>query len=417
MKPLLPIIAALLLFAACHKDKHENEEKVATQSVLAYIAGDNSLSSFAFSDIRQMMEGSLELTDDCNLLLFVDQKGKQPFLMKVEKGDTTRLHTYSNEMKSSDPATLQTAIQWMMSNYKAKSYGLILWGHADGWTVWEPSNNSRVMGEPSAESRPRQAYGQDTADKEEWMNIADMAKVLENTCQGSPLRFIFADCCCFQCVESAYELRHCADYIIASPAEIPGEGAPYQTVIPALFSQRDDFYQLAIDAYYEQESYGYREPMTAVRTSAIDDLAQATRVVLAQSMQPIDDEGNGYPDVTGIIYFYDGTLFDMNDFILRHADSDAYAQWHAAFNKAVVYRTWVDAWMANHVRYIGTFGSHLFYDFDMSDERYGGVSMFVPRVPTSVNYEYRKNVINQNARISRMQWYKAAGLDALGWCM
>ena len=85
MKHLLPILAALLLLTACHKDKNDKEEKVATQSVLVYIAGDNNLSSFTSSDIRQMMEGSKELTDDNNLLLFIDQKGKLPYLMKVEK--------------------------------------------------------------------------------------------------------------------------------------------------------------------------------------------------------------------------------------------------------------------------------------------------------------------------------------------
>ena len=417
MKHLLPILAALLLLTACHKDKNDKEEKVATQSVLVYIAGDNNLSSFTSSDIRQMMEGSKELTDDNNLLLFIDQKGKLPYLMKVEKGDTLRIHTYPDEILSSDPATLREALQWMTSNYKARQYGLILWGHADGWTVWDPSADSRLVPDASSdESRPRRAYGLDNGSKTEWMNISDMATTLESVFIDAPLRFIFADCCCFQCVESAYELRHSAQYIIASPAEIPGEGAPYQTVIPALFSQRDDFCQLAIDAYYEQVSGGYQEPMTAIRTSEMENLAQATRTALAQTFQPLTAEGAEYPDVKRLIYFYDQTLFDMNDFLLRHASSDVYAQWHAAFNRAVVYRTWVDAWMANHVYYLGYFGSHLFRDFDVTDERYGGVSMFVPQDPASVPYDFRKNVTSQNARINRMQWYKAAGLDALGWC-
>ena len=150
MKHLLPILAALLLLTACHKDKNDKEEKVATQSVLVYIAGDNNLSSFTSSDIRQMMEGSKELTDDNNLLLFIDQKGKVPYLLKVEKGDTLRVHTYPNEMQSSDSATLRDALQWMTSNSEAREYGLILWGHSDGWTVWDPNADSRLV--PNASS-------------------------------------------------------------------------------------------------------------------------------------------------------------------------------------------------------------------------------------------------------------------------
>lgn len=395
-----------MLLTSCHKDKEEKEPKTSRQSVLVYMAGDCSLSSFVTDDLSEMMEGSKLLGDDCHLLAFVDQKGKLPYMLKIAKGDTTRVYTFEQEMKSSDAETLRTTLDYLISKYPAKQYGLVLWGHADGWTVWEPATKSG----------PRRAYGQDTTGGEQWMNIADMRDALQKACTAvGPLRFIFADCCAFQSVESAYELRQNAEMIIASAAEIPGEGAPYQTVIPALFSQQDDYYRQAIDAYYAQESYGYKEPLTAIKTSQMADLAEATRVALASCMQPLAADGTGYPDVKGLIYYYDHTLFDMNDFFLRHADSNTYAEWHRAFLSAAVYRTWVDAWMANHVAYIGFFGSHVFQDFDVTDERFGGVNMFVPQVPESVPYDFRANVERQNERIRRMQWYKAAGLDALGW--
>ena len=405
MKHLLLILTALTLLTACHKDKDEKEPKIAKQSVLVYMAGDCSLNSFVMSDLRQMMEGSKLLGDGNHLLAFVDQTGRLPYLLEIANGDTTRVYTYEQEMKSSDPATLKTTINYLKSNYRAENYGLVLWGHADGWVVWEPA----------AKNAPRRAYGQDVTGGEQWMNIDEMADALESTFPDAPLRFIFADCCCFQSIESAYELRHCTDMIIASAAEIPGEGAPYQTVIPALFSQQDDYYRQAIDAYYAQESYGYQEPLSAIRTSEMENLAEATRVALATSLQPLGSDGTGYPDVKGLIYFYDYTLFDMNDFFLRHADSNTYAEWHRTFQSAVVYRTWVDAWMANHVAYVGSFGSHLFQDFDVTDERFGGVNMFVPQNPESVPYAERSKVTQQNERIRRMEWYKAAGLDALGW--
>ena len=39
-----------------------------------------------------------------------------------------------------------------------------------------------------------------------------------------------------QSVEVVYQLRNRADYFIGSPTEIPGPGAPYEVVVPALFA-------------------------------------------------------------------------------------------------------------------------------------------------------------------------------------
>ena len=408
---LLTMAALLCTLTACHKDKHEKEKVPDTQSVLVYVAGDNNLTSrynFFELDLKQMIEGSKNVSAGNNLLCFVDVYGQRPYLMKVENGDTLRVHTFKEEMKSSDPATLQTAMNWMKENYPALSYGLVLWGHADGWVIWEQT----------AASRQRRAYGQDKVDGEQWMNIPDMARTLETFCQGQPLRFIFADCCCFQCVESDYELRNVADYIIASAAEIPGEGAPYKTVVPALFSQRTDFYQLVCDAYFEQvceveklvaQYTKYQEPLSVVKTSAMEPLAQATKQALKQTFEPIDSEGNGYPNVSGLIYYYDQTLFDMNDVLQRFATPEVYNEWKQTFDQAVAYKTYTPVWMSNgHVPYLDYLGTE-FRDFQMTEERYGGVSMFLPQ-----NSE-EKLKKRENTTISQMQWYAAVGLQELGW--
>lgn len=389
------LLVAALILTACHKDKHDDEpQQPATQSVLVYIAGDNNLQQFIIDDVKQMMEGSKLLGKDCNLLLFVDQKGKRPYFMKLENGDTLRVKTLDEEVKSSNAETLHSAMKWMVDNYEARNYGLVLWGHADGWVVWQP-----------AQSRPRRSYGQDTTGGEEWMNISEMADALATL---PHLRFIFADCCCFQCVESAYELRHVTDYLIGSAAEIPGEGAPYQTVIPHLFDQREDFYALVCDDYFEQVSVGYQEPVSVVKSSEMDQLAQATRAALTQSLQPISEQGENYPDVEGLIYYYDQTLFDMQDFMLSHAPEHVYTEWKRTFDKAVVYKKMAEVWLANHIPYLDK-SETMFRDFNVTAERYGGISMFVPQ------NRYTTFIQRQNERIKKMEWYSAAGLSQLGW--
>ncbi len=402
--PIFLMLVAMWLLTACHHDK--DDDKLEKLSVLVYMAGDNNLGSYVIRDIREMMEGSKLLGNGNHLLAFVDQTGKLPYLLEIANGDTTRVYTFGQEMKSSDPATLHTTINYLRNHYRAENYGLVLWGHADGWLIWEQT---------AAKRAPRRAYGQDVTGGEQWMNIDDMADVIEGTCTDAPLRFIFADCCCFQSIESAYELRRCADYIIASAAEIPGNGAPYEDVIPALFNPDPDFYKQAVDAYYNQVIDTYHEPMSVIKTSEMENLAQATRTVLAESLQPIRSDGTGFPDVKGIIYYYNQTLFDMNDFILRVADENDYAEWNRVFRQAVVYSTYADAWMANHVQYYGSYGSHRFIDFNLTEERYGGVSMFVPQKPETVRDVYKTTINRQNEYIYKMQWFDAVGMEALGW--
>ena len=409
-RQLISLGLLALLLTACRS--HNDEPRVARQTVLVYMAGDNNLDSFVMDDVNEMMAARRNLPDDCDLILFIDKVGPLPCFMKVTKGDTVRMETCKEEMRTSSSSTLRMAMQWVMTNAKARQYGLVLWGHADGWMI---KNNA-------AGSRPRQAYGQDrendTSATGTWMNITDMARVLESlpAPEGHTklLRFIFADCCCFQSVESDYELRNAADYIIASAAEIPGVGAPYTTVIPALFSTGDDFCNLAVDAYFAQVARGYREPMSVVKTSEMDNLAQATHTVLSQSLPPLSA---GHPQVDSLIYYYDHTLFDMNDFILHHATADDYAQWKQAFNKAVPYSTFTEVWMANFVPYLDEYNiiPQQFRDFDATADRYGGVSMFVPQDPNSVRYYYRTILSLQNSTINQMQWYEAAGLKELGW--
>lgn len=403
MRQLLLFAVGALLLASCH----HNEVKVKyKRTVLAYIAGDNNLSEYFDEDIKQMMEGSKQLADDCKLVLFVDKFNKRtkqkPYFMLVEKGDTIRLKTFDSELNSGDPATLTMAMKWAIDNYEAESYGLVLEGHADGWII-------RSLA--PAFSRSTRAYGVDNSSGVKWMDIPQMAEALGTL---PKLTFIFADCCAFQCVESAYELRQCTDYIISSAAEIPGEGAPYHTVIPTLFSQSSTFYEMAVDAYFEQSSYGYKEPMAVVKTSEMENLAQATRTVLGTFVPQMEDGGRR-PDVDGLIYYFDHTQFDMNDFIMSYADENEYAQWKRVFDRAVVYSKMTPVWMANHIYY--RTDKDEFYNFTVTAERYGGLGMYIPQDAASISgyksLTFSIDKLNENIRL--MQWYKAAGLDELGW--
>jgi len=390
MKNIL-IIACLMLLAACEKDSEESVN--IEQTVLIYMAADNSLSGYSNSDINEIIIGSHNLTNKQKLLLFIDKSSENPYLLEVTKGDTIRMKTFNEERRSSDALLLQEIMQWTVSRYPCNSYGLVLWGHANGWVYYDQEMIAA----------PRRAYGQDSHDNIfTWMNIPDLAEALSTTPR---LDFIFADCCAFQSVESMYELRNVANYIIGSPAEIPSEGAPYHTLLPTLFSTESQFYKQVADSYFEQETFDRRKILlSVVRTDKMEELAQATRQALASFIPQLTDPL--HPDVSGLIYYYSHTLFDMNDFILKYADNDTYREWKKVFDNAVIYTTYTNRWRANYVN---------FGDFDISEEKYGGLNIFIPQLSNKYGSNYITHLDIQNKGIKHMQWYQAAGLDQLGW--
>ena len=385
MKRLLLLMGLMAALISCSDDGDDAPRP--GRAVLVYMAANNNLGDggSATSDLREMMEGSKTLAAENRLYVFLRHRNTT-CIYQVLRGDTIRLHAFEDGTRSSDSRTLHRALAWMMSEAEdADDYGLVLWGHSTGWEVKGPG---------TAGSR-RRAYDQERADGTyAYMDIADMAEALD----GLPrLRFIFADCCVFQCVETAYELRSAADYIVGSPAEIPNDGAPYNTVVPALFGRGEAFYEAIVDCYYND--YSGRLPLSVIRTDQLDPLAAATSTAMGTFVT-----AGEYQQTDSLIYYFDRNMVDMNDYIRTNATGEVYSTWREQFDRAVVYKRFAATWMTDAV------GQHVrFGDFKATEEKYGGMSMFVYQQPTTTFLR------SLNANISQTGWYGAARLKDFGW--
>ena len=223
MNRLIIAIIGILVCCSCSKkdDIEPIPEPVVQHTVLVYMSGENNLTkdsrsqneSYLADDLEEMKEGSYLLSKDQRLIAFIDSVGTNnyPHIVEIANGKATEVYRYDKEFYASDPQKFREIVKWTMDNYPSEDYALVLWGHATGWAV----SNDTIA---SARKYTR-AYGQDkgwdnssnSSNSERWMNITQMAKALE----GLPkFKYIFADCCCFMCVESAYELRNVADYLI-----------------------------------------------------------------------------------------------------------------------------------------------------------------------------------------------------------
>ena len=401
IKKTLFLLVSTLLFVACSSNDGGESPQPAKRTVIVYMAAENTLSGNAQSDINEMIQGVKKISKYDNLIVFVDRANSQekPFLIRLkddEKQPADTIHKYNSDFYTSDPENMKEVISRVMTSYPANDYGLVLWGHGNGWVIMNDSVASR-------RAIAVDNGGNKVSDNGLWMNIPSLRTVL--AALPHSFKFIFADCCNMQNVEVAYELRKHTEYYIASPAGIPGDGAPYEKIIPDLFLYDDvQMYTKICDDYYNKTDLedGHL-PISAIKTKELPALASATKEILYNiytANTPINTDH--------LIYYYtykvsdpnEHVMYDMNDFLLRHAEQEDYQQWLKAFNQAVVYKKMSTKWQVS-----GT----LVFDFEVTEERFGGVSMFIPLE------RYAHTSIKYNEGIKKTAWYHAVGWSELGW--
>lgn len=418
------LIALPLLIALCschHDDDDEPEDNRAQRTVLIYMAAENNLASYATDDLDEMKTASLSLAENQNLIVYLDKANSDtpPYLARLKGGELVDT-VFMEEGLAADPTVLERTLRYTKEHFPAKSYGLVLWGHASGWLVSSNDSISKPMS---------RAFGGSTGNNSSygtgnyWMNIVPMVKALTNAMGTERLKFIFGDCCCFACMEVAYEMRNVTDYVIGSPAEIPDMGAPFDQTVKDMFLETNNFYEQIVNNYYDYylrtyseygnrfynqkigDLKGYSVPLSAIKTSELDRLAHAT----AQLLSTISDKvASGDLDLESVTYYamYGSYRYsyDMNHILKKNTSPEDYNTWRTAFDQAVPCHLYSKNWMTNSSRLMNEM---LYFDAEASD--CGAVSMFFP------SNAYSKTSPNWNKAVQQYQWNNIIQWQQYGW--
>ena len=401
------LIVATCSFFACSKDDDTPpvvSPYAESRTVMVYMVAENSLSPNATTDVQEMLVGMNNDTLNVNdrLVIYLDDV-KSPRIYVVDKttkktllSDLTPVITYEEDVNSASAEQLGAFVDYVKTHYPAESYGLVMWSHASGWAP------SSYDGDRSGKtSSMRKAFGvdngknistKDGGNNGHQMEIADMASVLE----GETFDFIFFDACVMQTIEVAYELRHLADYLIASPAEIPAPGANYKTMMRTMFSKEDVVTRIMTD--YEREyrnSYGL--VISAVNTSVLEDYATYMKSIVAHhrsEMMELDASSmlNYMRYGTWTTNFPD--FLDMQGVMLKVLDDEEFVQWKAETDKLV---TCVHAgyWYSDYPKGKVT----------IDDAQCCGISMFIPFE------KYASNSWAFNDEYLKTSWAKAVWIE------
>lgn len=393
----------LLSMTSCRWFCPEPDEEVRyDRTVLVYMAAENSLSYGAFheQDIDEMLQAASDIVKNSRLLVYVDDTDF-PRILSVElnKGvpTTKELYKYTAEHNSGDTETLHLVMEWVCEHSPSSSYGLIFWSHGEAWLPAKaPIQRSICI------DNERNSYSNSGTK----MDIDEVATVLSDFPR---LDFIMFDACFMQSIEVAYELRHVSRYVIASPAEIPNPGAPYERMVKPMFANpfdatkvAEEYYRMyndsVISVYEWSENPRYGVSLSVIDCDWLDDLADVTGEMVMKYVSK-----DSVIDLSGIQRYYPirsssrPEYYDMNGYMSRLiTDSSDSIRWKSAFDRAVPYAVSTEWWYSNDAR-----TQHV--DLKL----YGGVSCYVPQKSSIYS------ALNEKFRAT--SWYAATGWRSKGW--
>lgn len=382
---LLIIYICALLCQSCHDHKEDlpKPAQEAERTVIVYVAGENSLWNNVASDSAEMARAVGSIPDNCNLVLYMDRNTLPTITWMSAKEGVRLWHRYRNDQDSADSLTMLRTLGKIVKEFPAKHYGLVLESHATGWTP-----RRKTFGIDNNSNSPYSNRGTE-------MEIPTLRGVLE---QLPHMDFILFDACMMQSIEVAHELRHVTDYVIGSPSEIPGKGAPYDLIMPAMM--RGDAIGIA-SKYFEHYKYGSGVALSVVDCSMIDSLARATKP-LVESLwtgrrEVPTDNVQRYTTFDNSLHRPEAQ--DMRSMMHSQLPDSTLRAWESVLQSTVVWHGATAYWTSV---YSGYEHHHL-----TDPDHYCCLSMFVPQE----KYE----AYNWNEAFHKPSWYQAAGWSATGW--
>ncbi len=385
----LPLLVASL-FASC-SDSDNNEpyipppavtQDTVSSTVLVYMIGQNDLSEFLEANIRTMLTGMSDAPYGGNWLVYLDNS-TNPELYHLEKGEDgtvrKRVVRQYNDQYSTDVNVMRDVINEAFALFPADNYGLILSSHANGWF-------------PAYNTIQKRSFGEEKVGGWSFnMNIWDMAEALAEV---PHLNYVLFDACLMSCIEVAYEFRHIADYLIASPASVISWGFPYNKIVSHLLKMTETDYVRVLDQYY-QEYKNYFGTLSVVDLREMDHLAHAFQALMSTesavsransiSRSGMQDYEPGYP-----IYDF-GQLVDS----LGVGQAEITSLVHEAISKAVLHAVYTE------------FSTVDYWTQVIYNQIYhcSGLTSYIPeRTETNYLYNYKK-----------LEWFEASGWNFTQW--
>ncbi|MGB8467387.1 MAG: clostripain-related cysteine peptidase [Candidatus Babeliales bacterium] len=243
-------------------------------SLLVYMAADNSLASFASRNIEDMSAGLASTKGIYVLVQWDKPNDNHTWRYLIVPGSKIDAGTLPTEMGYDPEMELASAMQWVVENYPATNYALVLWNHGSGIEDFYPGTAQSRAPWLNIIPCPQRGILYDDTQKTCLTNDGlRNALVKINQLIGKKLDLIAMDACLMAMVEVAYQMKDLVTFFVGSQQTIPGNGYPYSHFIKPLSLNPAGTTPLAlsinmVDAY--KTFYSTQQPTTDFTLSVID---------------------------------------------------------------------------------------------------------------------------------------------------
>jgi Clostripain family len=258
-------------------------------------AGGELLDQVANRELDQIIHATLGTARDKLYVAAQLDFRSQPDVWRRVVGEGAWAQPESN---AADPETLYGYFEWVSQMCPANHYLLMLWGHSKG-----PFGlfSDRPFGGP---------LGAAFAAGDPWTYVAQTLTLTElraalraaRACFNRKVDIVAFKDCFMSTLETAYELKDAASYLIASPGIVPIEGWPYVNMLEQLAATRDP--RIAAQKVLSELRAFYADannrpnrkevPFTLLDTSQIPDVSEPLRAIATQ-LHSATAKGNGNP--------------------------------------------------------------------------------------------------------------------------
>lgn len=328
------------------------------QTVLFYLSGQSLLSYFRDTNVAEIRKeiGRGTTLYNSRVLVFIQPSTQQSLLIEYAY-DTDSRECYADtlcrysDFQSIRQEDIVRVFRDMQKKAPANRYGLVMGSHGGGWVparyknLTQNENGSdenewslRACGQTErtdwlgriAGADATRWFGEDnytTADIETWSAAFDEAAI--------DWEYVIFDACFMSNIETLYELRRAARYIVGSPCEIMGRGMPYATMLADLFTDEGRNYDLES---FCRHFYDFYSTTTATRKSGCIALTVCEELeALAERMKPVNAKMRADADFSKV-QVYEGLskplFFDLLQYIETGCtDAEAVAAFRTQFDR------------------------------------------------------------------------------------
>ena len=363
--------------------QYSTPPEVANHTLMFYFFG-TSLSRYFKTNIADAKEAiSTGILGNNNRVIYLMQDSPNTATIKEILYDPATGECIDKELESitidGEHITVDAIgnnIAKMAQYARAERYGIIFAGHGQGWITRDILNGSSAIStlsltsvwHPAIGAEVTRAFGENNVQ----VNTYELAEGIEKS--GVELDYILFDACFMSNIETIYDLRDQANYIIASPCEIMGRGFPYHRTLPHLFEDygKSTDYAAAAESYHifyrdEYSSNSRCGSIAVYDCREVAALAEATAEVIKSAKS--NDEIN-----IKVLQTYEGQdvhqFYDFGQWVATvSTDSSALEAFNNQLNRCVIAKYTLST-------FYSAYGSYGTYKIDV--DIYSGVTTSAP---------------------------------------